>query len=224
MAWLSYRHRSFSFAGSYRRYRPGCHCTRTPVVRSIGIFCAAASLSDHPGCWPGHCPGGLRGCFRARITAWGGVAAARSDKAVSRCALVTGDHRLDCGFAGLAGDSTSPASRSMSLARFSHASVRVLGLDDFAMRHGDKYGTIFVNVETGKPLDLLPDREASAVLPWLASHQEIEVVSRDRARAYADAVKQALPHAVQVADCYHLIQICENIFKSSWIANGRVCR
>ena len=48
------------------------------------------------------------------------MAAARSDKAVSRCALVTGDHRLDCGFAGLAGDSASPASRSLSLARFSH--------------------------------------------------------------------------------------------------------
>jgi transposase len=85
-------------------------------------------------------------------------------------------------------------------------SVRVLGIDDFAMRRGDKYGTIFVNVETGKPLDLLPDRTAEAVLPWLASHQEIEVVSRDRASAYADAVKRALPHAVQVADRYHLIR------------------
>src|SRR5579859_4790946 len=85
-------------------------------------------------------------------------------------------------------------------------SVRVLGIDDFAMRRGDKYGTIFVNIETGKPLDLLPDRTAEAVLPWLASHQEIEVVSRDRASAYADAVTRALPHAIQVADRYHLIQ------------------
>src|SRR5260370_10293392 len=85
-------------------------------------------------------------------------------------------------------------------------SVQVLGIDDFAMRRGDSYGTILVNLETSKPLDLLPDRTAEAVLPWLASHQEIEVVSRDRASAYADAVKQALPHAVQVADRYHLIQ------------------
>src|SRR6266849_4748580 len=61
------------------------------------------------------------------------------------------------------------------------------------------------NLETGKPLDLLPDRTAEAVLPWLASHQEIEVVSRDRASAYADAVKRALPHATQVADRYHLV-------------------
>jgi len=49
------------------------------------------------------------------------------------------------------------------------------------MRRGDSYGTILVNIETGKPLDLLPDRTAEAVLPWLVSHQEIEVVSRDRA-------------------------------------------
>src|SRR6266704_4136582 len=84
--------------------------------------------------------------------------------------------------------------------------VRVLGIDDFAMRRGDSYGTILVNLETSKPLDLLPDRTAEAVLPWLTSHQEIEVVSRDRASAYADAVKRALPHATQVAERYHLVQ------------------
>ncbi len=88
----------------------------------------------------------------------------------------------------------------------SDAPVRVLGIDDFAIRRGDSYGTILVNMETSKPLDLLPDRTAEAVLPWLASHQEIEVVSRDRASAYADAVKRALPHATQVADRYHLVQ------------------
>lgn len=86
------------------------------------------------------------------------------------------------------------------------ADVTVLGIDDFAMRRGDTYGTILVNLETGKPLDLLPDRTAEAVFPWLKKHQEIDVVSRDRASAYADAVKRALPHATQVADRYHLIQ------------------
>jgi transposase len=87
----------------------------------------------------------------------------------------------------------------------SHAPVRVLGLDDFAMKRGDSYGTIFVNLETGKPLDLLPGRTAEAVLPWLKRRQEIEVVSRDRAGSYADAVKRALPDATQVADRYHLV-------------------
>jgi transposase len=84
--------------------------------------------------------------------------------------------------------------------------VRVLGIDDFALRRGDIYGTILINIETGKPLDLLPDRTAEAVKPWLSAHPEIDVVSRDRASAYADAVNQVLPHATQVADRYHLIQ------------------
>ena len=73
------------------------------------------------------------------------------------------------------------------------------------MKRGNSYGTILVNIETSKPLTLLPDRTAEAVWPWLKSHQEIEVVSRDRASAYADAVKRALPHATQVADRYHLV-------------------
>ncbi len=84
--------------------------------------------------------------------------------------------------------------------------VTVLGIDDFAMRRGDTYGTILINIETSKPLDLLPDRTAEAVMPWLASHPEIQVVSRDRASAFADAVSRVLPHATQVADRYHLIQ------------------
>ncbi len=88
----------------------------------------------------------------------------------------------------------------------SEVPVRVLGLDDFAIRRGDSYGPILVNLETGKPLDVLPDRTAEAVFPWLEKHQEIDVVSRDRASAYADAVKRALPNATQVADRYHLVQ------------------
>jgi transposase len=86
------------------------------------------------------------------------------------------------------------------------APVHALGLDDFAMRRSDCYGTILINLETHRPLDLLPDRTADAVLPWLKNHPEIEVVSRDRASSYADAVKRALPDAIQVADRYHLVQ------------------
>jgi transposase len=81
-----------------------------------------------------------------------------------------------------------------------------LGIDDFALRRGDTYGTILINAQTGKPLDLLADRTTEAVSPWLASHPEIQVVSRDRANGFAEAVSQVLPHATQVADRYHLIQ------------------
>lgn len=81
-----------------------------------------------------------------------------------------------------------------------------MGIDDFALRRADSYGTILINLETRRPLDLVPDRTAEAVKPWLARHPEIQVVSRDRASAFADAVSQVLPHATQVADRYHLVQ------------------
>ncbi len=84
--------------------------------------------------------------------------------------------------------------------------VTMLGIDDFSLRRADSYGTILINLETRRPLDIVPDRIAEAVKPWLARHPEIQVVSRDRASAFADAVSQVLPHATQVADRYHLVQ------------------
>ncbi len=66
------------------------------------------------------------------------------------------------------------------------SNVTVLGIDDFALRRGDTYGTILIDIETSKPLELLPDRTAEAVMPWLSTHPEIQVVSRDRASAFAD--------------------------------------
>jgi transposase len=82
--------------------------------------------------------------------------------------------------------------------------VRVLGLDDWAYKPGATYGTILVDLEHHKVIDLLPDRRGDSVKVWLQEHPEIEVISRDRAGSYADAARQGAPQATQVADRFHL--------------------
>jgi len=84
--------------------------------------------------------------------------------------------------------------------------VRVLGVDDWSRRKGHDFGTILVDLEAHKVLDLLPDRTAATQATWLPTHPELEIVSRDRASAYAEGVRQGAPHAIQVADRFHLLK------------------
>ncbi len=83
---------------------------------------------------------------------------------------------------------------------------RVIGIDDFAFRRGQVYGTLLIDLERRKAIDLIPSREAEDVAKWLRQYPQVEVVSRDRSPIYAAAVSSALPHADQIADRFHIVK------------------
>ena len=86
-----------------------------------------------------------------------------------------------------------------------HSLVHNLGVDDWAWRKGQEYGTILVNLDLHRVVDLLPDRAAESFSEWLQQHPEIETISRDRCGLYAEGAALGAPQSQQVADRFHLI-------------------
>ncbi len=87
-------------------------------------------------------------------------------------------------------------------------SVKHLCIDDFAYRKGVRYGTIVIDADTRKTLELINSRDTDIVTKALKAYPNVKTVSRDRSSAYANAVKQGIPEAAQIADKFHLVKNC----------------
>jgi hypothetical protein len=172
--------RSVNLSVQVRRFK--CinpQCSRTTFVEEIGALAPAKQRRTV----------GLSGAWCAMAQALGGSAAARIS---ARLGMPTSRDTLLRELRRLGREVTT-------------APPVVVGIDDWAITRGHRYGTIVVDLERRCPIEVLDGRESTSVADWLQRHPSIQVVVRDRAGAYSDAAQRVIPHAQQVADRWHLL-------------------
>lgn len=98
--------------------------------------------------------------------------------------------------------------------------LKVVGLDDWALRKGRHYGSIIIDQQTRRVVELVAGRSAKDIQPWFKAHPEVTLVTRDRSPEYRQGVTEASPHAQQVLDRWHLLQnlrqLAERVIASAY--------
>jgi transposase len=79
-------------------------------------------------------------------------------------------------------------------------------IDDFALKKRQRYGTVLIDIETGRIIDMLESRESEDVSKWLSKYPNIQIVSRDGSQAYASAITASHPNAIQISDRFHILK------------------
>lgn len=99
----------------------------------------------------------------------------------------------------------------------------VVGIDDFAFKKRDTYGTIVVDETTHKPVAVMKGGDNNTLKEWLKQNQHIKTITRDRAEVYVSALNDALPGSMQIADRFHLhqnfLEIVQNVLQGMVPAN-----
>ena len=104
------------------------------------------------------------------------------------------------------------------------ATPTAIGIDDFALRRGQRYVTIIIDLATHRPVAVLPERSADAVATWLRANPAVTTVARDRSGVYADGIRQGAPTATQVADRWHLLKHVGDILERVVARHGGALR
>lgn len=105
------------------------------------------------------------------------------------------------------------------------SNVTTIGIDDWAYRKGVNYGSIIIDQSTGEVIDLIKTRNEKDVSDWLKEHPNIQLVTRDRYSVYRNAITQALPKAIQVADRFHLVKnLGDKIYETLKSSYRDICK
>ncbi|MCP6324275.1 transposase, partial [Klebsiella pneumoniae] len=80
---------------------------------------------------------------------------------------------------------------------------RVVGLDDWALKRGKRYGTVICDLERRRPIELLESRKEKVVSDWLKAYPSVRATTRDGSTEYAKALSKGAPQAIQVTDRWH---------------------
>lgn len=193
-------HLSFRQHGRYQRSLKAEPCLRVPIslrlevrrFKCVNALCARVTFAERIDALapPKHRRTvGLSVAWRSIGQALGGAAGAR-----------------------LSAQLGMPTSRDTLIRQVRRSAQRleppapvVVGIDDWAITRGHRYGTIILDLERRRPIEVLDGRESTVVADWLQRHPSVQVVARDRAGAYSEAAQSAVPHALQVADRWHLL-------------------
>jgi len=82
--------------------------------------------------------------------------------------------------------------------------VAKVGIDEWAWKKGQRYGTILVDLQKRRIVQLLVERSVETSKAWLRKHPEIDLISRDRGKLFREAATDGAPQAKQVVDRFHL--------------------
>ena len=79
-------------------------------------------------------------------------------------------------------------------------------VDDLAVCKRCTYGTVMVDLEIHRIIDIIDSRETKQVEEWWKTYPNLKIISRDGAQAYASSVRNVHPNAIQISDRFHLIK------------------
>jgi len=92
--------------------------------------------------------------------------------------------------------------------------VKYLGIDEFSIRKGHNYMTIFIDLQQGRILHAVKGKSKEDAQPFLkvlaGKARKLKAVAMDMSSAYYRAVSECLPGAAVVFDRYHVMALMNN--------------